>query len=153
MRTINNSKFRHSLNCLCNCLNNLYDINNGGCCYVAYLIAYHLDKLNIRYNLVIYDYIKKDERKIEYEILNRHIPNSITGINTCDHYCISISGDIINKSDSSYLEKHVIKNVTNKNIKWIYKKGNWNKMYDRNNDKFVRRMINLFFSKYEQSDF
>lgn len=39
---------------LCNELNKKYYINEGGCIYVAYLIAKHLEKINIKYSVVEY---------------------------------------------------------------------------------------------------
>ena len=42
------------LNNLCSYLDNWYEINSGACCYVAYLIARHLDKLNVGYKLIVY---------------------------------------------------------------------------------------------------
>ena len=43
------------VNRICNKLQNKYDINYGGCCYVAYLIKKHLERLGISSELVIVD--------------------------------------------------------------------------------------------------
>ena len=153
MRLVNISNLKRSLDCLCNCLNKLYSINNGGCCYVAYLIACHLDRLKIKYDLVIYDYQKKDEVCINSEVQNMYLPNSVTGKQTCEHYCISISGGgVVNKGDVTYLKKYVVRDITSRNLKWLYRNGYWNRMYSRSNNKCVKGMINLFFSKYEKSN-
>lgn len=74
MQHINVHNLKHSLDCLCDCLNILYNINNGGCCYVAYLIARHLDKLKVKYDLVVYDnFPKRNEELVNYEILHKKI--------------------------------------------------------------------------------
>lgn len=150
MRRINRHNLKHSLDCLCKCLDDIYDINSGGCCYIAYLIALHLDKLRIKYKLIIYDDKRLDEHYVNEEILNRSLPNSVTGKQTCLHYCIFIpGGGIINKGDSSGLRKYTVKDITNKNIKWLYKNGHWNPTYNCSNNKRIKGIINLFFSKYE----
>ena len=59
------------LNNLCQKLDILYDINNGGCCYVAYKIAKQLDKLNIKYELVVFDYISKNKSLTSKEVINK----------------------------------------------------------------------------------
>ena len=122
MRLVNVHDLKYSLDCLCSCLDKLYSINSGGCCYVAYLIACHLDKLRIKYDLVIYDYKRKDEACINSEVQNTCLPNSVTGKQTCEHYCISISG------------------------------GDWNEVYNRDDNEYVKGMINSFFSKYEKNN-
>lgn len=96
MRFINIDNLKCSLDYLCNFINKLYNINNGGCCYLAYLIACHLDRLKIKYDLIIYDYRKKDENCINDDVINMYLPSSVTGKQTCDHYCISVlNGGII----------------------------------------------------------
>lgn len=153
MRTINVHSLKYSLDQLCQCLDSLYDINNGGCCYIAYLIACHLDKLKVKYDLVIYDYEEKDEDHVNNEVCNMCFPNSITGNQTCTHYCISISGGgIINEGDVTGLSKCLVKGITSKNLKWLYKHGSWNEVYNRGDNKYVKGMINLFFSKYEKDN-
>lgn len=153
MCLINVHNLKYSLDCLCNRLNSLYYINSGGCCYVAYLIAYHLDKLKVKYNLVIYDYRSMDESCINNEVLNMYLPNSVTGKQTCEHYCISIFGEgVVNKGDVTYLKRYVVKGITSKTLRWLYRNGNWNQMYNRDNNKYVKDIINSFFSKYEKNN-
>ena len=47
--------FIDKLNKLCKKLDLEYKINKGGCCFIAYLISKQLEKLNIPYELVVYD--------------------------------------------------------------------------------------------------
>lgn len=144
---------KRSLDNLCDQLNDQYNINRGGCCYVAYLIACHLDKLGIKYDLIIYDRRKKDEAQVNYEVLHTCNPSIVTGYYTCNHYCISIHcGGIVNKSTSRRRNKFVIKNVTSKHLKWLYDYGDWNTEYDSYNNKEVKSIIDLFFLKYVQNN-
>lgn len=153
MWLVNIHDLKHSLDCLCDCLDKLYSINSGGCCYVAYLIACHLDKLKVKYDLVIYDDKRKNKSYINSEVIHMYLPNSVTGKQTCVHYCISISGGgVVNEGDVTYLKKYVIRDITSRNLKWLYRNGNWNKMYNRDNNKYVKGMINSFFSKYEKNN-
>ena len=153
MRAINIHDLKHSLDQLCQCLDNLYSINSGGCCYVAYLIAYHLDRLKVKYDLVIYDDSRKDVVDINFSILNMKLPNSVTGKKTCMHYCLSISGGgIVNKGNFSMWEKHIIKDITSKNLKWLYRNGAWNRAYNRNDSKCVKGIIDSFFLRYEKGN-
>ena len=153
MRLVNVHDLKYSLDCLCSCLDKLYSINSGGCCYVAYLIACHLDKLRIKYDLVIYDYKRKDEACINSKVQNMCLPNSVTGKRTCEHYCISISGGgVVNEGDVTYLKKYVVRNITSRNLKWLYRNGDWSEMYNRDDNEYVKGMINSFFSKYEKNN-
>lgn len=152
MRNLNSHKLRYSLDRLCKFLDYTYNINNGGCCLIAYIIARNLDRLDINYSLVIYDDNKKDKTGIEKEILSMskssNAYTSITGKSTCIHYCLRITGGIINGDlDEDFIE-YEIKNVKSRNIKWIYKTGKWNSDYDTKNTKVVRRIINTFFEQY-----
>lgn len=57
MRQLNVHKLVRNLNELCDNLVKEYDVNCGGCCYVAYEIAKHLDRFHISYELrVLNDY-------------------------------------------------------------------------------------------------
>lgn len=82
-----------------------------------------------------------------------YLPNSVTGKYTCEHYCISISGGgVVNKGKVAHLRKYVVRNITSKNLKWLYKNGDWNKIYNRDDNKYVKGIINSFFSKYEENN-
>lgn len=155
MRNLNIHKLQKSLNKLCETLNSLYSINSGGCCYVAYLISKWLDKFNIRYQLVIYNYSKKDVLGISCEVqsmrVNKSPHSSVTRRYSCAHYCLLIiEGGYVNKGDVSGLKRHSISGITNKNIRWVYRTGCWNKMYDTRNNRVVKNMINSFFKNYEE---
>lgn len=153
MQNLNVHRLRKSLNILCKTLDDLYGINSGGCCYVAYLISKWLDRFSINYQLVIYDDYKRNTIAISYEIHNMRrnysMYNSASGRYCCCHYCIFIiGGGYVNRGDITGLKQHSISGITNKNIRWLYNTGNWNKMYDIKNNKALRNIIGKFFKNY-----
>lgn len=150
MRFINIYNLKRTLNYLCENLDNHYNINSGGCCYVSYFIANGLDQLNIKYDLTIYDDYKRDETLTCNEILLRSFNSDIIKYNTCHHYCITITeigGGTINEGNFSSLKKSRIKNLTSNDILWICRNGHWNTKYNHSNDKYVKRAIDLIFYK------
>lgn len=154
MRNLNVHDLKRSLDCLCNCLQDLYNVNYGGCCLIAYYMALHLDKLGVNYKLVVYDKIKRQERSINQEVVSMvkagDISHSITGSNTCNHYCIYlVGGGIVNRGEIDGDFKHTIHSLRARNIKWIYKSGSWNKRYNTSNNESVKGIIDSFFKKYE----
>lgn len=160
MRKLNCHNLLKNLNSLCKFLNETYCINQGGCCFVASLIAKHLDKLGIKYDLVIYDHYKKHEDLIEYEIVNCHrntsISSSVTGYCGCYHYCLRIKGaGVVNENNSQEETEYqyIISKISYKNIKWIYKNSKWNDSYDTKYNKVVRNIVKEFFKEYESFSF
>lgn len=153
MRSLNVHSLRRSLNKLCFFLDDLYCINSGGCCYIAYIISKHLDKLGIDYNLSVYNFESKNKSDIVKEVTNMlrsNNNNSVIGMNTCEHYCLYITGGgYVNKGDVSGLKQYSVEGITCKNIGWIYKHGFWNKRYDTRNNKVVKGIIDSFFKAYE----
>lgn len=146
---------KRSLNCLCKFLSDVYDINNGGCCVIAYMIALHLDRLNVKYKLIVYDDTNKDEGGINTEVMNmnraKHRNESVVGSGTCIHYCIYLEGaGIINKGFSRNIySKYSIGGIRAIHLRWLYENGRWSKEYDTKNNKIIRGIINSFFKKYE----
>ena len=139
------------LNAICNFLNECFDINFGGCCYVSYVIAKNLEKLNIPYSLIIWsDEFEDDDRseEISSAIYNRNVDCIGLGWDTCSHYCIKINDTIINQriGDEYYSE---IYNIPSKDIKWIYDTGDWNDTYKKIMNSFVNSFIKLVFDIYK----
>lgn len=153
MRNLNVHSLRRSLNKLCLFLDDLYCINSGGCCYIAYIIAKHLDRLGVGYTLSVYNFEGKDESDIIKEVTNMsksNNRNSVIGSHTCEHYCLSIiGGGHVNEGDVEGLNQYNIKGITCRNIGWIYRHGLWNKYYDTRNNKVVKGIIDSFFKAYE----
>lgn len=157
MRHLNVHKIVKDLNDLCNTLIEEYDINSGGCCFVAYVIAKQLDKLHIKYSLQVSDYYPKDEVAINREVRNKKRNAcdtfSVTGFNTCSHYYLKVEGGGNVNQDECPSEETVytITGINHSNIGWIYKNGSWNSQYSKRNNKLIKKIISSHFKQYEKS--
>lgn len=141
------------LNDLCYKLDNKYDINCGGCCYVAYCIADELQKRHIRFGLVLYGSDMEDysTSEIRNNILGRFncFP---TGDETTNHYAIKLSHiGVINGDD--WEDYRVVNNLLSEDIRFIYDNGDWNRMYHTSNNNKVHKLITKFFNQYEKVHF
>lgn len=144
------------LNKLCDELSNKFYINSGGCCYIAYLIAKHLDKMHIKYTLCVATNYHLNVDSINKELkYRRHFEScnhSITGKNTANHYYIHFPelGDI---NEDRYSEDHLIYsfNINSKKLKWIYDTGEWNNTYDVDNNILIEHKINICFDEIRKN--
>ena len=155
----NLKRLKWSLNSLCKFLDENYDINSGGCCLLTYLIAVNLEKLGVKYDLIIYNDRAKNLKGITREIIKMEeeesIESSVIKGGTCTHYTLKIHrAGIINKEDYNpdhYFEYRINK-INSNNIKWIYEKGFWNSYYDTANSASIQNIIKSFFEQfYEES--
>lgn len=156
MRKLNCHSLLRNLNSLCKFLDETYCVNLGGCCFLASLIAKHLDRLHIKYDLVIYDDCARDRLRIEHEVMacrkNRGLSNSVTGNYSCNHYCLRLRGAGVINGDDDYGRKHqyIIPDVSCKNIRWIYKNSEWNDCYEVQHNKTIKNIVKEFFKEYEK---
>lgn len=152
MKRLNIHSIVADLNDLCLQLDDNFNINNGGCCYVAYEIARHLDKLGIEYELKIYDDYNKNQEAINKEIITKHCnkckDTSIVGLHSCNHYFLFIKGaGSINEERENFYNcnKYSISNINHKHIKWVYRHGLWNDTYQVANNSIIKKLVNLYF--------
>lgn len=150
MRNNELSRFVSELNNLCEFLDYKYNINKGGCCFVAYEIAKHLDKLNIKYNLVVSDFIRKNEDKITREVKNKaknfNCIDSVVGNFTCDHYYLYIKNvGYINPNVINNNNYYFISDINSQHIKWIYDKSTWNDIFRISDKDYIKSFIKTFF--------
>lgn len=156
MRKLNCHSLAKSLNSLCKFLHETYSVNFGGCCFLAYLIAQHFDRLGLDYDLVIYDESYKDRVSIEHEVISRHRNkgafHSVTGYHSCNHYCLQLRGAGVINGDDEDEEEHcyTIPDVTYKNIRWIYRNSEWNDCYEVRHNKTIKNIVKEFFKEYEK---
>ena len=156
MRNLSYYSLLKNLNSLCRFLDETYNINMGGCCYLASLIAKHLDKLNIKYDLIIYDSYSRNRENIKCEVIsrrrNKDLNNSVTGHYSCNHYCIRLRGAGVINDNGDYTKEHrySIPNISYKNIRWIYKNSRWNKCYAVQYNKTIKNIVKEFFKNYEK---
>lgn len=153
MRQLNVHKLVSDLNNLCNALVKEYDINCGGCCYVAYEIAKHLDRFHIGYELHILNDCPLNQDKINREVRSKrqdHGFGTVTGDNTCCHYYIVIKGGgPVNRGNpGSWYRTYVITGINHRNLNWIYRISSWNSVYKRKNNKLIKKIISLHFRQY-----
>jgi hypothetical protein len=119
---MNRKKLFTKLNQLCLELDNKYNINNGGCCYVAACIAEQLESFNIPFEIVHYD---------------------ICGC----HYAIKVSDRYINRSDYKKKEIYEILDYSSEEMFDIYYHGDWNNTYERKYNSIVHRKIKKLFNE------
>lgn len=142
------------LNELCKYLDTTYDINNGGCCYVAYEIAKQLDKLSIKYSLAFVSNGFKDVNEIEKELthytMHRWDPDSITGYNCCSHYFIKVGNSNVNRCKNCFGgDVYRVKNINASHIQWVYQNGSWNDCYNHSLNKVISSFINSWFKAFK----
>ena len=143
-----------ALNNLFDYLDIVYDINAGGCCFVAYALAKRLESIGEEFRLVLYDddYLDNVNSDIIREnIENRDLYRCPNGSCTCCHYAIKVKNiGIVNPSEFKK-EKHVtVKGVSSKDILWIYEQGEWNDAYNSKVNDIIEENINLVFKAYER---
>lgn len=159
MRKLSPRSLVKELNTLCNELDSEYDINLGGCCFVASEIAKHLDKLNLKYELRIFDYYdKKNKESINNEVKFKRKHNtpetSVVGHHCCTHYFIHVKGYGSVNAFKNYFKKatvYKITDITYKNIKWIYNISSWNNYYRKSNNSKIKKLITSCFEPYKQT--
>lgn len=144
MRQLNVHKLVSDLNNLCNTLVKKYNINCGGCCYVAYEIAKHLDRFHINYKLrVLNDYpITTNANFKEFDL--------ISGDNVCCHYYLVVQGggEVNRGSFGTEYYSYVITGINHRNLSWLYRMSSWNPVYQRKNNKLIKKIISLHFKQY-----
>jgi hypothetical protein len=119
---MNRKKLFTKLNQLCSELDYKYNINNGGCCYIAACIAEQLEKFNISFQVIHYD---------------------ICGC----HYAIKVSDRYINRSDYRKKEIYEILNCSSRDIFYIYKHNRWNPTYNKMYNGVISKKIRKLFNE------
>lgn len=121
------------LNNLCKFLDEEYDINAGGCCYIAYCLAKLLSKDKFKFRVIVYeDYELKDKFS---EISESHY-----------HYAIGIGNYTINPTecDEDFC-RNIYYNVRASEILNHYKNNSWNEYYNSTKNKFIFKIIRVFY--------
>jgi hypothetical protein len=112
------------LNRLCEELDYKYNINCGGCCYVAAVLAEQFELYNIPFIVIYYN---------EYHC----------------HYAIKVSDRYINRSDYKKSEISEYLNWSSSHLFKVYNEEDWNKCYSKKHNSTVKQSIVKVFSKYE----
>ena len=112
---------------VCNMFIELYDINNGGCAYLTYVIAEFLNKRDIKYDIIIYD---------------DNDFNTLPNIDVV-HVCLKV-GDIIINNDPEFIGYNCsnVGYIAPNDIIKYYDTNKWNRLYDRANNLFIKTTFN-----------
>lgn len=128
-------------------INNAYEINQGGCCYLAYCIAKNLERLHIKYKVIIYEKLGFIDSRIEQFIKDRNY-NIIH-----NHYAIIIGSEVINGWNHS---DYVVCNLSSVDLKWMWlygiDSGGWNDVFNISKCKVIREIINSIFKDYAKEN-
>lgn len=135
------NRISETLDEVCKLLDRLYDINCGGCCYVAYCISKLLYSDNIRYSVEVISF---------YEDVDLEEYNDFTELSEgYSHYGISLIGDRfinITEEDIDGCESHTsFINVYPFQLKKHYNTNYWNSCYDTDKNKFIWNTIKNFY--------
>lgn len=134
------TKIANTMNEVCVMLDKLYDINCGGCCYIAYCLAKLLRKDKIPYSVEVISFHEMDEY------------NDCNDFNNLDwnfnHYGICLGSTRINITEEDVASSEFILNFDNvspKIIKSHYDSGYWNDCYDIDKNDFIWEILRKFY--------
>lgn len=151
------NKLIYWLNRICKELDDEYCINDGGCCYVAYVIAKFLKKYNIEYYLSILNYEPKDPdmiiKNIQKRVKKAGEDQLIIKNGTCNHYFITIDDKKVNGCGYYWRSPKLFRmniSINPENILWIYHNGDWCSTYDKRNNLVVYNQIENIFKKCQK---
>lgn len=129
------------LNKLASYLNDSYNINSGGCCFVSYIIANLLREDNFKYSIIVWSRYK----------LPKHF-ESLTEGNF--HYAIKLGENIINGEDCHHDDDLYEREYTDINArdilnhyKYVLDMRDWNECYDTHLNPFIRKIIKTTYAK------
>lgn len=135
------------LNAICRNLDIDYNINSGGCCFTAAILAQNLERYHIPYEvMVINDYDFDDFEYLHYCIDNRY-DDYCVGLN-CDvfaHYYICVDNMDIN---IDHFDDGVsLGYLSSDDLFWIYNNGEWNPSFDETFCEDIADCITQFFDE------
>lgn len=142
-----------NLNTLFTALDTMYNINAGGCCYIAYIVAEELEKRNFNnFSLRIYDNYVLNEEDC-FENIENNVEDFPIYSYTASHYVLVYDDIEINPDAAAkYLEYVDLHDVDSNFILDICNKGDWNSVFNHNNLTFIRRFIKIIFDQYDKEN-
>lgn len=121
---MNRKELFKSLNNLCCEMQKSYNINDGGCCFVAAVIAEQLEIYNIPFHVAV-----------------THYPT---------HYAIKVKDRYINR-DIFNFGPGDLRDWNSQELYDTYDDGDWNDWYNKRWNLIVRTRIRSIFKKYENN--
>lgn len=137
------NKISEKLNRVCELFDKLYNVNCGGCCYIAYCLAKLLHEDDIDYYVVV---VSDDCEELPDCYFLSDIPCS------CTHYGICIHDHYINMDEYDLESEYInhFSDVTPEEIKEYYLNGDWNECYDSDKNDFIFETLKNFYYDFTQ---
>lgn len=127
------------LNSLCKFLDDVYGINSGGCCYIAYCLARMLSRDKFKFKLVIYECNYPVNAKNLNELGESH-----------HHYGLLLGNNLpINDCECFFdddMFKTVLPKVKPSEILFHYEACQWNPLYNKEKNNFIFKTIKVFYN-------
>ena len=146
-------KIANTLNKFFTQLHQEYDINCGGCCYVASIIAKELEKRNIKYSLVggYLNYSSNYAKDVRTFLQNARLNNDVNDNVECDFkYHLYITTRKVQLNRGKCEKYKLLPGLNSKQILNIYKNNSWSSWYNTRNNKLIKNLIqNKFKEVYE----
>lgn len=139
-----------NLNSICSCLDKIYRINNGGCCYIAYIIADILYKEGIDYEVVV---VPEEDSDLpdKFEDIKDSAYHVFIKVKFKDEDYLINSDDCSLEGDDIEYEARSYNNVTPEEILNYYNSFHWNWVYNAVKNKFIKYVINLLYDNFSSS--
>lgn len=127
------------LNKLCLFLDDTYNINSGGCCLIAYLLAKLLNSDNVEYAIVVFEGDNKKQELVSTfkELIKSH-----------EHYALKVGDKYINVGEFGKTAHRTFNDVKVKDIYNHYKNGDWNECYDVDKTSFLSIVVKRFYNDF-----
>lgn len=127
------------LNNLCKFLDEVYMVNSGGCCYIAYCLARMLSRDKFKFKFIIYE--------ADYPVSVRNL-NEL--VESHYHYGLLL-GDKFPINDCECFHdleifKTILPKVKPSEILFHYKACNWNPHYNKQKNDFIFKTIKVFYN-------
>ena len=127
-----------------------YDINAGGCCFVAFCLAAQCKHYGIPYSIVAIGDYNISKYTLRYNL--RTNSYGYTNDEVGNHYFLKVNGEYVNKGDF-LLSRYCVnecKCVEPEHILQVYRDGYWNDMYNSENNLRIYKLIKNYFRNEEK---
>lgn len=126
----------YKLNNLFYFLDNTYEINSGGCCFVASVLARLFEKDGIKFSVIVYD--------CEYD--------NFYDIDCSQyHYTLRFGEKILNAYDDNEYSYSEFFNICAKDLEEHYKECDWNECYNSKHNDYIKRIIKNFYNDFTKN--
>lgn len=133
-------------------LDSNYDINAGGCCFIAGVVASWCEHNRVPYQAIMDDDCGCYDEDLFYDCIRGDERCDCTGLfeETCAHYYIRIDGHDINSGHWTMNPIELPEWVCAEDLFWIYETGKWNPDYNTDNNDILPDIIHKFLDEMFQ---